>query len=87
MDLENILWLFIVSPSGKMDCKQVPWIAVKDNPELVNAPVAQLDRVLASEAKGREFESRQARHSLPKMGTDVAEVLGFNAETVCASAP
>ncbi len=26
------------------------------------APVAQLDRVLASEAKGRGFESRRARH-------------------------
>ena len=25
-------------------------------------PVAQLDRVLASEAKGRGFNSRQARH-------------------------
>jgi hypothetical protein len=27
------------------------------------APVAQLDRVLASEAKGRAFESRRARQS------------------------
>ncbi|SUZ61216.1 uncharacterized protein METZ01_LOCUS14070, partial [marine metagenome] len=27
------------------------------------APVAQLDRVLASEAKGRRFESCRARHS------------------------
>ena len=27
-----------------------------------NAPVAQLDRVLVSETKGREFESRRARH-------------------------
>ncbi len=27
-----------------------------------NALVAQLDRVLPSEGKGREFESRQARH-------------------------
>ena len=26
------------------------------------APVAQLDRVLASEAKGRAFDSRRARH-------------------------
>ncbi len=26
------------------------------------APVAQMDRVLASEAKGRAFESRRARH-------------------------
>jgi hypothetical protein len=29
------------------------------------APVAQLDRVLASEAKGRAFESRQVRHYSP----------------------
>jgi hypothetical protein len=28
------------------------------------APVAQLDRVFASEAKGRAFESRRARHLL-----------------------
>ena len=27
----------------------------------LNAPVAQLDRVLVSETKGREFESRRAR--------------------------
>jgi hypothetical protein len=26
------------------------------------APVAQLDRVLVSEAKGRGFDSRRARH-------------------------
>ncbi len=26
------------------------------------APVAQMDRVLASEARGRGFESRRARH-------------------------
>jgi hypothetical protein len=30
--------------------------------EKYNALVAQLDRVLASEAKGRGFESRRARH-------------------------
>ena len=29
-----------------------------------NAPVAQLDRVSASEAEGRAFESRQVRHFL-----------------------
>ena len=29
---------------------------------LYQAPVAQLDRALASGAKGREFESRRARH-------------------------
>ena len=32
----------------------------------LSAPVAQMDRVLASEAKGRAFESRRARHfSMP----------------------
>ena len=30
--------------------------------ELQNAPVAQLDRVLGYEPRGREFESLQARH-------------------------
>ena len=29
---------------------------------LAHAPVAQLDRVSVSEAEGREFESRRARH-------------------------
>ena len=29
--------------------------------DVVTAPVAQLDRVLASEARGRAFESRRAR--------------------------
>ena len=29
----------------------------------INAPVAQLDRVLPSEGRGREFESRRARQS------------------------
>lgn len=28
----------------------------------MNAPVAQMDRVLVSEAKGRGFDSRRARH-------------------------
>ena len=32
------------------------------------ALVAQLDRVLPSEGKGREFESRQARHKRPHIG-------------------
>jgi hypothetical protein len=31
---------------------------------LHDAPVAQLDRVLVSETKGREFESRRARQFL-----------------------
>ena len=30
----------------------------------LNAPVAQLDRVLVSEAKGRGFDSRRARHNI-----------------------
>ena len=33
------------------------------------APVAQLDRVLVSEAKGREFESRRA-HQTEKLSQD-----------------
>ena len=32
------------------------------NRKMPRALVAQLDRVLASEAKGRGFESRRARH-------------------------
>ena len=32
---------------------------------LQHAPVAQLDRVLVSEAKGRGFDSRRARHIVP----------------------
>ena len=31
------------------------------------APVAQLDRVLASEAKGRGFDSRRARHLINQL--------------------
>ena len=37
------------------------------------APVAQLDRVLASEAKGRGFDSRRARHFIK---TIIEEPLG-----------
>ena len=48
----------------------------------INAPVAQLDRVLVSETKGHRFESCRARHSLLKEGTDVAEVFGFNTDTL-----
>ena len=33
-----------------------------------HALVAQLDRVLPSEGKGREFESRQARHKTTHFG-------------------
>ena len=32
------------------------------------APVAQLDRVLVSEAKGRAFESRRAHHKIKGLG-------------------
>src|SRR6476646_1264219 len=34
---------------------------------VVHAPVAQLDRALASGAKGRRFESCRARHSLTRV--------------------
>ena len=33
-----------------------------------NAPVAQLDRVLPSEGRGRAFESRRARHGFKDLG-------------------
>ena len=33
-----------------------------------NAPVAQLDRVLVSEAKGRGFDSRRAHHVTNELG-------------------
>ena len=57
---------------------------VKDENDIniIYAPVAQLDRVLVSETKGHRFESCRARHSLPKEGTDVADVFGFNTDTV-----
>ena len=35
---------------------------------LTNAPVAQMDRVLVSEAKGRGFDSRRAHQSLLNPG-------------------
>ncbi len=35
-----------------------------------NAPVAQLDRALPSEGRGREFESRRVRHTLEVLGFD-----------------
>ncbi len=34
--------------------------------EIIFAPVAQLDRVLASEAKGRMFESSRAHQVIPQ---------------------
>jgi hypothetical protein len=52
----------------------------------LNALVAQLDRVLASEAKGRGFESRQAHHyfhhdkkeaNATIIGGSIAWVFGF----------
>ena len=36
--------------------------------ERKRAPVAQLDRALASGARGRGFESRRVRHFLPGYG-------------------
>ena len=41
------------------------------------APVAQLDRVLASEARGRGFESRRARQFFQRVTTflEISEVL------------
>lgn len=50
-----------------------------------NAPVAQLDRVLVSEAKGHRFESCRAHHSDTKPGTPKSRVPGFCFETAAAS--
>jgi hypothetical protein len=36
----------------------LPWVVPDHEP----APVAQLDRALPSEGRGREFESRRVRH-------------------------
>jgi hypothetical protein len=41
-----------------------------------DAPVAQLDRVSASEAEGRGFESRRAHHSLQIGGYRSTRLLG-----------
>ncbi len=35
--------------------------------EYASAPVAQMDRVSASEAEGRAFESRRVRHFTSKL--------------------
>ena len=46
-----------------------------------DAPVAQLDRVLASEAKGRAFKSRRARHFVPLLESPMpARMLKFSDE-------
>jgi len=42
----------------------------------IPAPVAQMDRVLASEAKGRAFESRRARHFFPSIAR--CNALGYS---------
>ena len=44
--------------------RHVTWV-MHNVVRVVRAPVAQLDRALASEAKGREFEPHQAHHFLP----------------------
>ena len=41
------------------------------NRKMPRALVAQLDRVLASEAKGRGFDSRRARHFLYNSGDSI----------------
>jgi hypothetical protein len=46
-----------------------------------NAPVAQLDRALPSEGRGREFESRRARHFGTKLGTPKPAVFALEAAT------
>src|SRR5579883_2576216 len=45
------------------------------------APVAQLDRALPSEGRGREFESRRVRHFGTKLGTPNPAVFALEAAT------
>ena len=45
------------------------------------APVAQLDRVLVSEAKGRGFDSRRAHQYKFKVDTDLVVLNKLNPET------
>ncbi len=42
----------------------MPWFAIM---RALFAPVAQLDRVLVSEAKGRGFDSRRAHQKMSKL--------------------
>ncbi len=44
---------------------------------LCSAPVAQLDRALASGAKGRRFESCRARHFSPRVPAATSSSLTF----------
>ena len=48
---------------------------------ITQAPVAQLDRALASGAKGREFESRQARQFLSGLKEIDVLSLDFNSQS------
>src|SRR6516162_3267901 len=41
--------------------------AFSDPPDRARAPVAQLDRALPSEGRGREFESRRVRQSFQRL--------------------
>jgi hypothetical protein len=43
-----------------------------------DVPVAQLDRALASGAKGRRFESCRAHHLIQSRGGRAGSVLGLN---------
>lgn len=45
---------------------------------LTNAPVAQMDRVLVSEAKGRGFDSRRAHQSLLNPGAGSIHIPCFS---------
>ena len=52
---------------------------------LTHAPVAQLDRVLASEAKGRAFESRRARQSQTVRGALSGRVIPVRNRPWCVA--
>lgn len=54
---------------------QGPFAIIKSSK--THAPVAQLDRVLVSEAKGRGFDSRRAHHSSENKKAVVFMTHGF----------
>ena len=48
--------------------------------DIIYAPVAQLDRVLVSEAKGHRFDSCRARHTLKSLARRVFAVITMTPE-------
>ena len=48
--------------------------------DFIYAPVAQLDRVLVSEAKGHRFDSCRAHHTLKSLSIRVLAVITMTTE-------